>query len=75
MNFSLNRHDVFLMDAVLEHTPSFPPKIFKCFNACQIFLQVFALAINMSYTYLCDGYLEESTLGCHTHYHHICLQE
>ena len=43
------RHDVFLMDAVLEHTPSFPPKILKCFNACRIFLQVFTLAD------ICDG--------------------
>ena len=44
-----HRHDVFLMDAVLEHTPSFPPKILKCFNACWIFLQVFTLAD------ICDG--------------------
>ena len=43
------RHDVFLMDAVLEHIPSFPPKILKCFNACRIFLQVFTLAD------ICDG--------------------
>ena len=43
------RHDVFLMDAVLEHTPSFPPKILKCFNSCWIFLQVFTLAD------ICDG--------------------
>ena len=35
----------------------------------------FALAIHMCYTYLCARYLEGSTLGCHTHYHHICLQE
>ena len=42
-------HDVFLMDAVLDHIPSFPPKILKCFNACRIFLQVFTLAD------ICDG--------------------
>ena len=35
----------------------------------------FALAIHMSYAYLCAGYHEESTLGCHAYYHHICLQE
>ena len=43
------RHDVFFMDAVLEYTPRFPPKILKCFNAFQIFLQVFTLAD------MCDG--------------------
>jgi hypothetical protein len=42
-------HDAFLMDAVLEHIPRFPRKILKCFNACQIFLQVFTLAD------ICDG--------------------
>ena len=40
---------VFLMDAVLGHIPSLPPKIHKCYNACQIFLQVFTLAD------ICDG--------------------
>jgi hypothetical protein len=35
----------------------------------------FALAIHMSYTYLCVGYLEDSILGYCTHYYHICLQE
>jgi hypothetical protein len=42
-------HDIFLMDAVLEYTPRFPPKILKCFNSCRIFLQVFTLAD------ICDG--------------------
>ena len=31
--------------------------------------------IHMSYACLCVGYHEESILGCHTHCHHICLQE
>ena len=43
------RHDVFLMDAVLGHIPSFPPMILICFNVCLIFLQVLTLAD------ICDG--------------------
>jgi hypothetical protein len=44
-----HRHDVFLIYAIFEHIPRFPPKILKCFNACRIFLQVFTLAD------ICDG--------------------
>jgi hypothetical protein len=37
-------HDVFLMDAIMNHTPHFPPKVLKQMNACPIFLQVLSLA-------------------------------
>ena len=37
-------HDVFLMDAIMNHTPHFPPKVLKQINACRIFLQILTLA-------------------------------
>ena len=37
-------HDIFLMDALMNHTPHFPAKVLKQFNACRIFLQVLTVA-------------------------------
>ena len=44
-NLAIQRtHDIFLMDAIMNHIPHFPPKVLKQMNACRIFLQVLSLA-------------------------------